>query len=149
MASVLPDEGLDLILTCVPIGNANAAPIQTQKLRLFSNFTAATVGTRSQTYSAYTESAWTNYAAQTLTGSTWGALADDATGTGGRKTTYPQVTFPTCGASGGTVNGFYISNPSATFITIAAANFDDTTAVVMASGDVIKVTPTLGLRSSP
>ena len=59
----------------------------------------------------------------------------------GRQQTYPQVTFPTVGATGATINGFYITNNGHT-ICIGQANFDDVTAVVLATNDVIKVTPT-------
>ena len=40
------------------------------------------------------------------------------------------MTFPTVGASGATINGFYITNNGHT-ICIGQANFDDVTAVVL------------------
>jgi hypothetical protein len=52
------------------------------------------------------------------------------------------VTFPTVGASGATINGFYITNNGHTVV-IGQANFDDLTAVPLLTNDVIKVTPTL------
>jgi hypothetical protein len=82
------------------------------------------------------------YASQALATATWGAQSEYST-TLGRQTTYPQVTFPTVGATGATINGFYISTGSAPVVCIAQANFSDTTAVTLATNDVIKVTPTV------
>jgi hypothetical protein len=53
------------------------------------------------------------------------------------------VTFPTVGATGATINGFYITTGAT--VCIAQANFSDTTAVTLATNDVLKVTPTLAL----
>jgi len=140
MAEIFPEEGLDLVLGQWP---KNDTRMTTNYLCLFSSQTASTVITQAQTMADLTESAWTNYARQALATATWGAIADDSTV--GRKTTYPQVTFPTVGASGGTVNGFFISDILSTTgdKCIATANFDDVTAVVLATNDVIKVTPTV------
>ena len=135
MAEIFPDEGLDLILGQFP---KNATRLTQLGLNLFSSQSASTVMTSGQTLSSVTESVWTNYVAQTLATATWGS---QAAGSGGRKTTYPQVTFPTCGATGGTVNGFYIADDPTDTKVVCQANFDDTTAVVLASGDIIKVTP--------
>ena len=138
MATMCPDEGLDFILGQFPFNTAKyTSPLN---LNLFSSQTASTVITHAQTISNITESAWTNYANQDLAAATWGAAAERPTNAG-RQQTYPQVTFPTVGASGGTVNGFYVSNNGHT-ICIGQANFDDLTAVVLATNDIIKVTPT-------
>lgn len=90
-----------------------------------------------------TEAAFTNYARQALAAATWGAPAAGAVG---RKVTYPQVTFPTVGATGATVNGFFVADASSAGKVIYMANFDDTTARTLATGDVIKVTPALELQ---
>jgi hypothetical protein len=139
MAEIFPDEGLDVVLGQWP---KDTTRLSTMYLFLFSSQTASTVITSGQVMNDITESAWTNYARQSLAAATWGA---QAAGTGGRKSTYPQVTYPTVGASGGTVNGFGITDISGTSgdKAIAVANFDDTTAVVLATNDVIKVTPTV------
>jgi hypothetical protein len=124
MAAIFPDVGLDIFLGQFP---KNA--------------------TRAQTGSNITETAYTSYAQQTLATATWGAQAEYST-TLGRQSTYPQVTFPTVGASGATINGFFILStnaaPGAANI-VCQANFDDVTAVVLATNDVIKVTPTVAL----
>lgn len=140
MAEIFPEEGLDIVLGQWPKADTRLA---TTYLCLFSSQTASTVITQAQTMADITESAWTNYARQSMAAATWGAIADD--GTVGRKTTYPQVTFPTVGATGGTVNGFFISDILSTTgdKCIGQANFDDVTAVVLATNDVIKVTPTV------
>lgn len=141
MAAIFPDEGLDILLGQIPKDTVKfTSPLN---LNLFSSQTASTVITHAQTIANITESAWTNYANQDLAAATWGAIAERPTNAG-RQTTYPQVTFPAVGASGGTVNGFYISNNAHT-VCIAQANFDDLTAVVLATNDIIKVTPTWAL----
>lgn len=137
MAEIFPDEGLDVVLGQWP---KDATRLSTTYLCLFSSQTASTVITSSQTFANLTESAWTNYARQSLAAATWGA---QAAGTGGRKSTYPQITFPTVGATGGTVNGFFIDDSATTGKAVCVANFDDVTAVVLATNDVIKVTPTV------
>lgn len=51
------------------------------------------------------------------------------------------------GATGATINGFFITTtgaPGAANL-IAQANFDDVTAVVLATNDIIKVTPSVAL----
>jgi len=134
MAEIYPDEGLDAILTIYPKGGVYTSPTQ---LKLFTSQTATTVITSAQTIANITETVYTNYAQQALAAATWGAVG---VGTGGRKSTYPQVTFPTCGATGSTINGFYIANNGAT-VCIFQANFDDGLAVVLALNDIIRVTP--------
>ena len=119
----------------------------TTYLELFTSQTASTVIAHDANTTTITETAYTSYARQALAAATWGA-ASEYTSTLGRQTVYPQVTFPTVGASGATINGFMIANtnaaPTASNI-VCQANFDDTTAVVLATNDVIKVTPTLVL----
>ena len=138
MATMCPDEGLDIILGQFPKDTAKyTSPLN---LNLISSQTASTVITQAPTIANITESACTNYANQDLAAATWGAAAERPTNLG-RQQTYPQVTFPTVGVTGGTVNGFYISNNGHT-ICIGQANFDDLTAVVLATNDIIKVTPT-------
>jgi hypothetical protein len=140
VAEIFPEEGLDIVLGQFP---KNATRLTSIYLCLFTSQTASTVITSAQTMADITESAYTNYARQELATATWGAQAD--VGTTGRSTTYSQVTFPTCGATGSTINGFFISDILSTTgdKCIAAANFDDVTAVALASGDIIKVTPSV------
>ncbi len=143
MAEIWPDEGLDIVLEIFPRGGAN---LTSTFLCLFTAFTASTVGTASQAADAYTEPSGGSYARQTIVSGSWGAIA---AGTGGRKTTASQITFPTATAAWGTVNGFWLANQlSATGDkAIMAANFDDVTAVVVNTNDIIKVTPTAQANS--
>jgi hypothetical protein len=138
MAQMMPDEGLDLILGQIPFNTAKyTSPLQ---LRLFKSQTASTVITHAQTIANITVTTYTSYADQALAAATWGAAAERPTNVG-RQMTYPQVTFPTCGATGDTINGFYICDNGNTKV-YGQANFDDGLAVVLALNDVIKVTPT-------
>jgi hypothetical protein len=144
MAAIFPDTGLDIVLGQFP---KDATRLTTTYLGLFTSQTASTVITHAQTGTNVTETAYTSYARQALATATWGAQAEYQT-TLGRITTYPQVTFPTVGATGATINGFFILStnaaPGAANL-IAQANFDDVTAVVLATNDVIKVTPSVAL----
>lgn len=126
------------MLEIFPRGGAN---LTTTYLSLFTSFTATTVGTSSQTADAYSEPAGGSYARVAVAAADWGAIG---TGTGGRKTTAAQKTFPTATAGWGTVNGFWLANQSSASgdKAIFAANFDDSTAAPVNSGDVIRVTPT-------
>lgn len=138
MATMMPDEGLDFILGQFPGSTAKyTSPLQ---CCLFTSQTNTTVITHAQALANITEAAFTNYARQTLAAATWGAAAERPTNLG-RQRTYPQVTYPTVGASGATVNGFHITDNGYT-LAIGQANFDDLLAVVLATNDVIKVTPT-------
>ena len=137
MAEIFPDEGLDIVLGQWP---KDAVRLSTTYLCLFTSQTAATVITSGQTLANITETTYTNYARQALAAATWGA---QAAGTGGRKTTFPQVTFPTVGAVGATINGFFLGDATPPVKAIAQANFDDVTAVPLMTNDIIKVTPTV------
>lgn len=140
MAYMFPDEGLDLFLGQFP---KNDVRITSVDLCLFTSQTASTVMTHAQTKANVTETAYTSYARQALATATWGALSEYST-TLGRQTVYPQITFPTVGATGAVINGFFLGNTGAVKV-IAQANFDDVTAVTLATNDVIKVTPTFVL----
>ena len=109
---------------------------------MFVHITDSYYGDNSgQTLSSITETSYTSYARQALATATWGAQA--AASTVGRKTTYPQVTFPTVGVTGATINGFFIGDATPPVKAIGAANFDDLAAVPLNTNDVIKVTPTI------
>jgi hypothetical protein len=103
----ITDEGLDVILGQWP---KNATRETTSNLCLFTSQTASTV-------IAHTAAAREHHGddvhelrvARALATATWGAQSEYST-TLGRQTTYPQVTFPTVGATGATINGFYITN---------------------------------------
>jgi hypothetical protein len=138
VAQICVDEGLDLVAGQFPLSTAKyTSPLL---LCLFTSQTATTVQAHTGNIAGLTEAAFTNYARQNLAAATWGALAERPTNLG-RQTTYPQITFPTVGASGATINGFYITNNGYTIL-IGQANFDDLAAVPLNTNDVIKVTPT-------
>lgn len=141
MAQMFPDEGLDLILSSIP--KSTAKPTSPYKLCLFTSQTASTVITHAQTIANITETTYTSYTRQNLAEATWGAIAERPTNAG-RQTTYPEVTFPTVGTTGATINGFHITDNGVTKV-FAQANFDDQTAVVLVTNDIIKVTPTWAL----
>lgn len=140
MAAIFPDEGLDVWLGQWPKNDTRET---TANLCLFTSQTASTVIAHTAILSAITETAYTSYARQSLATATWGALSEYSS-TLGRQTTYPQVTFPTVGATGATINGFHITNGANTKC-VGQSNFSDVTAVVLATNDVLKVTPTVAL----
>lgn len=146
MAEIFPDEGLDVVLGQWP---KNDTRITTHSLCLFTSQTASTVITSGQTVSNITETTYTSYARQALATATWGA---QAAGTGGRKTTYPQITFPTLG-SAATLNGVFMGWDTGAGGTatptkaVAQANFDDVTAIAGQINDIVKVTPTVQFNS--
>jgi hypothetical protein len=144
LAEIWPDEGLDIVLNIFPKGGTN---LTTTYLSLFTAFTASTVGTNAQGADSYTEPNFGAYARQSIAAASWGAIA---AGTGGRKTTAAQVTFPTATSnSSAATNGFWLANQlSATAdVALFAANFDDTTAVTVNLNDVLKATPTIQYNS--
>ncbi len=141
MAEIFPDEGLDIILGQFPKNDTRLTSVY---LCLFESQTATTVMTSGQTIADVTETDYTDYARQALATATWGAAA---AGTGGRKTTYSQITFPTVGVSGATINGFFIGNATPPTKVIAQANFDSGIARVVVTNDVLKVTPTIQFNS--
>ncbi len=141
MTQIFPDEGLDIFLGQFP---KNDIRLTTIYLCLFTSQTASTVITHAQALANVTETTYTNYARQALATATWGALAEKPTNLG-RQTTYPQITFPTVGATGATINGFFLGDATPPTKVIAQANFDDLTAVPLLTNDVLKCTPTLAL----
>lgn len=139
MAEIFPVEGLDAILAVIPKNGANYSQLW---MGLFTSQTASTVITRAQTLAGnITEPSGGAYARQSIASSSWGSQTDDTTV--GRKVVAGQVTFPTATATWGTVNGFFIASASASGVCIFQANFDDVTAIVVNTNDVVKVTPTV------
>lgn len=140
MAEIFPDEGLDLILNVWPKSSSTLA---TTYIALFTSFSATTVGSSTQGATVYVEPDFASYARVAVLGSDWGSIS---AGTGGRQVAGTQKTFPTATGNGSTsIKGFWLSDkPNATsHKAVFAANFDDTTAVSIVTGDIIKVTPTI------
>lgn len=142
MAEIFPDEGLD---HCLGVVFDALAQDTTFHVGLFTSQSATTVPARTATGGAvpvgWTEATFTNYARQAISSGAWGSPATNGSG---RKITGPQVTFPAVGASGNTVNGFFIATNSASGagdVIIFFANFDSGVARVLIIGDVEKVTP--------
>jgi hypothetical protein len=154
VASIIPDEGLDLFIArCVK----NATPFASTFLLLFTSQTSTTVPASSSvlaTYTGVSEASYSAYARQTLAAATWGATgAKTSWGKTIRGATYSQVSFPAATAGYATpINGLGIADASGhgSEHGLMYSNFDDSTAVAsLLTGDVIKVTPTFGLGSVP
>lgn len=143
MAEIFVDEGLDKIMGIVP---KNGTGVSSLYIGLFTGLTGSTVPARTATGGAapsgWTEVTGTSYARQQILAASWGSPSTDGNG---RKITAAQVTFPTAGAGGWTrADGFFLATNSASGAgdtLIFFANFDDVTSITLASGDVIKVTP--------
>ena len=141
MAELFVNEGLALIYQTIP--KANIAVVANTWLGLFTANTASALGSVS---SASTIASWgevTNagaYLRQTIASTSWGVAATTQSGWGSGAA---QVTFATATAVWGTVNGFFMatSGTNATGTVYFGANFDDTTAVVINTNDIIKCTP--------
>lgn len=140
MAEIVPDEGLNLKLGIFPKNGTNLA---TTYLGLFTAFTATTVGSSSQGLSSYTEPDFGGYLVQSVASSDWGSVA---AGTGGRKVTAAQKSFPAATSVGSSlaINGYTLRNQS-TFAggtALGAANFDEGQVPALAVGDIVRVTAT-------
>jgi hypothetical protein len=148
-AEMLPDEGLDILLGQVP---KNTLRITTFSLCVFKSQSATTVMLGSDTVSVITETTYTGYARQALLTASWGAQGASSVAGDGRRTTYPQVTFPTVGATGDTVNGIFVGwdtgagGVAAPSRCIGQANFDDLTALTLVTNDILKVTPSFQIN---
>ncbi len=148
MAEIVPDEGLDYILSIFPKNGTN---IGTTYCGLFTSQTASTVPAASMvlaTPTGITEAGYTGYARQSIGAGSWGATgAKTMWSQTGRGTTAGQVSFPAATASYATaINGFFIATAATAGVALMVSNFDDTTAIAsLAVNDVIKVTPTFGL----
>jgi hypothetical protein len=144
MAEIFTDEGLDYALGVL----FKAGTVDTTLyIGLFTSQTASTVPARTATGGAspsgWTEAAYTSYARVAISTGGWGAASTNGSG---RKIAGAQATFPTVGASGATVNGYFIATNSASGAgdtTICFANFDSAIARVLVTNDVIKVTPSV------
>ena len=91
---------------------------------------------------SFTESAFTNYAARTLTRANWNAAV---TVSNKAETSYgssPQSW--TCGATGGTVYGYYVTGATSGVV-LWAERF--ATSRVLANGDVLNLTPKFTLNT--
>jgi hypothetical protein len=139
MAEIFPNEGLDLIYGGWPKGATGPANTW---LGLFTSWSATTVAGSAATIASWAEVSNAGaYVRQTISSASWGTVGTTQSGRGSGAA---QVTFATATAVWGTVNGFFIASSAtnAAGTVYFGANFDDTTAVVVNTNDVIKVTPT-------
>ena len=142
MAEIFPDEGIDAILTIWPKNGTNVGTVW---MGLFTSQTSTTCPANSAvllTSTGVTEATGTSYARQPITSGSW---AGDAAGNpNGRATTAGTVTLATVGSGAwGTVNGFFLATAVSGGTAYCYSNFSDTTAIVTAQNDVIKVVPTV------
>jgi hypothetical protein len=142
MAEIFPDEGLDWLLG---IATGNTAAPTNLYLGMFTSQTGSTVPARGAvlaTQTGVTEAAFTNYARITIAPGDWGAASTNGNG---RVRTAAQKSFAAVGASGETVTGFFIATTSGvgTGVAVFYANFDDTTANTLTTGDTQKITPSM------
>jgi hypothetical protein len=137
LAEIFPNEGLDLIYGAFPKGGSGPANTW---IALFTTFTASTVSSSAGVVGSYSEPSGGAYTRMTISSASWGTAGTTQSGRGSAAS---QITFPTATAVWGTVNGFYIANSLTTGggNVYFAANFDDTTAIVVNTNDVVKVTP--------
>jgi len=138
MAEIVPDEGLNLKLGIFPKNGTNLGTVY---LGLFTAFTAATVGTSAQGMASYTEADFGSYLVQSVAAADWGSVA---AGTGGRRVTAAQKSFPAATTVGSAINGYTLRNQS-TFsgaTCLGAANFDEGQVPALAIGDIVRVTAT-------
>jgi hypothetical protein len=138
MAEIFPNEGLDLVYGLAPKGGTGPANTW---CALFTAYTASTVGSSAAALASWTEATFGAYTRMTISSASWGTAGTTQSGRGSGAA---QVTFPTSTGTQNTINGFFIVNQLATGggTVWFGANFDDTTAVVINTNDVIKVTPT-------
>jgi hypothetical protein len=106
-------------------------------LRLYSN---AYTPISSAALGSFTESAFTNYAARTMTRANWNSAVTVA---GKGETSYNAVQSWTCGTTGGTVTGYYVVGSAGTLLWAEAFS----TARVLSSGDILNITPKFTLSS--
>jgi hypothetical protein len=138
MAEIFPNEGLDLIYGIVPKGATGPANTW---VGLFTSWSASTVAGSGAVIASWAEvSVAGAYVRATIASSSWGTVGTTQSGRGSGAA---QVTFATATAVWGTVNGFIIASGATGGAGTVwyGANFDDTTAVVVNTNDVIKITP--------
>lgn len=154
MASIFPDEGLDVIVGIVPKGGT---VLSTTYVGLFTSSSggsavpasSATVAAMGTGYAECATAGWSTYARQSIASASWGTSgAQTIWSVTGRGAVGPQVSFPAPTAAYSPANpicGFFIADAVTAGHGIFYSNFSDTTSVAsLAIGDVIKVTPTWG-----
>jgi len=151
---IFPDAGLDYMLGIFPKNGTNAATLY---LFLWKGGTASTVpaaaatmGTMGGTFAEVTTTDYPGYARVAIAAADWGSAAGETLHTVvARVVTATQKSFAaaTAGATpSAAINGFGIATASTSGTPVYFSNFDDETGITsLALGDIIRVTPKLGL----
>lgn len=135
MPLIVPDQGelrlLDTMLKLALSTNENHI------LKLYTNnytpVAAAAPG-------SFTEAAFTGYAARTLTRASWNSAV---TVSNKAECSYSAVQSWTCGTVGATIFGYYVQGSAGTLLWAELFS----TSRVLASGDVLNITPKFTLSS--
>lgn len=150
MAHILTNSGLSAMMSVFPATASAQPPVLW--MGLFGSQTSGTVPSRSAiggaVPSGYTETPMWTAQRQAISGNQWGAPVISGNGIA---MTARQVTFPTASGAGQSANGFFLSTkPSAVAgeTILFFSNFDDLTALAIASGDVVRVQPALQFNVS-
>ena|SRR5688500_4765856 len=153
---IFPDAGLDYMLGIFPKNGTNAANLY---LGLFKGGTASTVPTSAATLAAMTgtfaevtTTDYPGYARVTIAAADWGTAAGETIHTVAvRAVTATQKSFAAATSAAtpsAAINGFFICNVASgtAGVPVYFSNFDDETGISsLALGDIIRVTPKLGL----
>lgn len=138
MSLVVPINGELQLLNVLVQGTNAANSTEAYKLRLFTN---TDVPSSTWTTATPTEANFTGYGTVTLARASWGA----ATNVGGIANTVYATQSYTCGASGNTVQGYWVEGATSGTM-LWAEKFG--TARVLANGDVLNLTPNFTLQSA-
>lgn len=133
MALVTPDLGERQLLDKM-LKNAGENYI----LKLYRNNLTPT---NSTVLADFTETTFTGYSAKTLTAGTWSSATTN--GSNKAESSYTEQAW-TCGSTGDTLYGYYVTNAAGT-VCLWAEKFDS--ARPMSLNDVFKLTPVFTLNS--
>ena len=136
MALVVPNLGELLLLNrMLKLTSISASYI----LKLYKSNTTPDQNSGSN---SFTEADFTNYTASTLTRANWNDSVTN--GSSAAEASYNATLTWTCGASGNTIYGYWVED-SATSTVLWAERFSSSR--VLASGDVLNITPKFTLAS--
>ena len=143
MAYMFPDAGMQVWMGQYPGTTARETTIN---LHLCTAPAANATVAHNAVLAAVTETAYTNYLKQAMTTANWASAAFSESTPPGQQQQYTgsPVAFPAVGATGATITGYFMTNGAATTL-LCHANFSDLNPVTLATNDIIKLSPTLGL----
>lgn len=138
MPLVVPDQGeLRLLDTMLKLA------LSTNENHILKLYRADATPASTSAPGSFTEANFTNYAARTLTRSNWNASVTN--GSGQAESSYgttPQSW--TCGTTGNTIYGYWVQGSTSNSV-LWAERF--ATSRVLATGDVLNITPKFTLQS--